>query len=96
MLANIELMSNYDLVMKSNYCSTQVFTETALLDRFAGIIPGWKIPKFQRNGSFSVGLKWIFFGEALLSLRQDNRFMSYVQQHTNFNKVQQFAIKTPS
>lgn len=33
-----------------------------------------------------VGLKMDFFGEALLSLRQDNRFMSYAQQHTQFDK----------
>jgi ATP-dependent Lon protease len=62
-------------------------TETAFLDRFAGIIPGWKIPKFQREMAASqVGLKMDFFGEALLSLRQDNRFFSYVQQHVKFDK----------
>jgi ATP-dependent Lon protease len=33
-----------------------------------------------------VGLKMDFFGEALLTLRQDNRFFSYVQQHTKFDK----------
>jgi ATP-dependent Lon protease len=33
-----------------------------------------------------VGLKLDFFGEALLSLRGDNRFNSYVQQHTKFDK----------
>jgi ATP-dependent Lon protease len=62
------------------------FAETAFLDRFAGIIPGWKIPKFQREMAASqIGLKMDFFGEALLSLRQDNRFFSYVQQHTKFD-----------
>ena len=63
------------------------FAETAFLDRFAGIIPGWKIPKFQRAMAASqVGLKMDFFGEALLSLRQDNRFFSYAQQHVKFDK----------
>lgn len=63
------------------------FAETAFLDRFAGIIPGWKIPKFQREMAASqVGLKMDFFGEALLSLRQDNRFSSYAQQHIKFDK----------
>jgi ATP-dependent Lon protease len=32
-----------------------------------------------------VGLKMDFLGEALLSLRQENRFISYVQQHTQFD-----------
>ena len=33
-----------------------------------------------------VGLETGFFGEALLCLRQDHRFMYYVQQHTQFDK----------
>ncbi|MEH1892409.1 MAG: BREX system Lon protease-like protein BrxL [Nostoc sp.] len=63
------------------------FAETALLDRLSGIVPGWKIPKFQREMVASqVGLKMDFFGKVLLSLRQDNRFMFYVEQHTKFAK----------
>lgn len=89
MLANIELDEQLRPRNEDNLIAAlpKLFAETALLDRFAGIIPGWKIPKFQREMAASqVGLKMDFFGEALLSLRQDNRFMSYVQQHTNFNK----------
>lgn len=37
--------------------------------------------------AFQVGLKMDFFGEALLSLRYDNRFYAYAQQHTQFNKT---------
>lgn len=32
------------------------------------------------------GLKMDFFGEALLSLRRDNRYFTYAQQHTKFDK----------
>jgi len=55
------------------------------LDRFAGIIPGWKIPKFQsKMTAHQIGLKTDFFGDALLSLRKDNRFYHYAKSHTNF------------
>ncbi|MFN6484113.1 MULTISPECIES: BREX system Lon protease-like protein BrxL [unclassified Nostoc] len=89
MLANIELDEQLQPRNEDNLMANlpKFFAETALLDRLSGIIPGWKIPKFQREMvAPQVGLKMDFFGEALLSLRQDNRFMSYVQQHTHFEK----------
>ncbi len=89
MLANIELNEQLRPRHEDNLITNlpKFFAETALLDRLAGIIPGWEIPKFQREMIASqVGLKMDFFGEALLSMRQDNRFMSYVQQHTEFDK----------
>lgn len=89
MLANIELDEQLQPRNEDNLITNlpKFFAETALLDRFAGIIPGWEIPKFKREMIASqVGLKMDFFGEALLSLRQDNRFMSYAQQHTQFDK----------
>lgn len=89
MLANIELDEELRPRNEDNLVSNlpDFFTETALLDRFSGIIPGWEIPKFKREMVASqVGLKMDFFGEVLLSLRQDSRFMSYAQQHTQFDK----------
>lgn len=89
MLANIELDEQLRPRNEDNLIAElpKVLCETAFLDRFAGIIPGWKIPKFQREmAADQVGLKMDFFGEALLSLRKENRFMSYVQQHTQFDK----------
>jgi ATP-dependent Lon protease len=46
--------------------------ETAFLDRMRGIIPGWQVPKLG-SGAFAngVGLKADFFGDVLLSLRND-------------------------
>jgi ATP-dependent Lon protease len=90
MLANIEL--DEQLRPKNeNYLMNNLpkfFSETAFLDRFIGIIPGWEIPKFQRDMAASqIGLKMDFFGEVLLSLRQDNRFFSYAQQHTQFKNA---------
>lgn len=89
MLANIELDEYLRPRNEEHLVADlpQFFTETAFLDRFAGIIPGWKIPKFQREMAASqIGLKMDFFGEALLTLRQDNRFFAYVQEHTKFDK----------
>ncbi|MBE9019767.1 BREX system Lon protease-like protein BrxL, partial [Chroococcidiopsidales cyanobacterium LEGE 13417] len=89
MLANIELDEQLQPRNEDNLIANlpKFFAETALLDRFSGIIPGWQVPKFRREMIASqIGLKLDFFGEALLSLRQDNRFLSYVQQHTQFDK----------
>jgi ATP-dependent Lon protease len=90
MLANIELDA-YLRPRNPDYLVVDLpkfFGETAFLDRFAGIIPGWEIPKFKREMAAStVGLKMDFFGEALLSLRRDNRYAAYAQQHTKFDQT---------
>jgi ATP-dependent Lon protease len=88
LLANIELDAELKPKNPHNLVSDlpQFFSETAFLDRFAGIVPGWEIPKFNREMSaYQVGLKMDFFGEALLGLRQDSRFVAYAQNHTKFN-----------
>lgn len=90
MLANIELNEQQRPRNENNLIADlpKFFYETAFLDRFPGIIPGWEIPKFQSEMIASqVGLKMDFFGEVLLSLRQDNRFIQYAKQHTHFDKV---------
>ncbi|MBK1989421.1 BREX system Lon protease-like protein BrxL [Sphaerospermopsis aphanizomenoides BCCUSP55] len=88
LLGNIEL-DEYQLpknrfnLMKN---LPKFFSETAFLDRFAGILPGWEIPKFQRDMiADQIALKMDFFGEALFSLRRDNRFYQYAQEHTEFD-----------
>lgn len=89
MLANIELDEFLRPRNQENLIADlpPFFSETAFLDRFSGIIPGWRIPKFKREMAASdVGLKMDFFGEALLSLRQENPFIAYVKQHTQFDK----------
>jgi len=88
MLANIELNEQQRPKNEDNLITNlpKFFSETAFLDRFAGIIPGWEIPKFQRDmTAYQTGLKMDFFGEALLALRQDNRFIQYAQQNTHFD-----------
>jgi len=90
MLANIELDEQLNPKNPDNLMVNlpKFFSETAFLDRFCGIIPGWEIPKFQREMTASqVGLKMDFLGEVLLALRNDNRFISYATQHTHFEKA---------
>ena len=90
MLANIEL-DTYLRPKNPDHLVADLppfFGETAFLDRFAGIIPGWEIPKFTREMAASqIGLKMDFFGEALLSLRRDNRHFTYAQQHIKFDNT---------
>jgi len=46
--------------------------ETAFLDRLRGLIPGWKIRKLSGDCfAQGIGLKSDFFGDVLLSLRND-------------------------
>lgn len=104
LLANIELdeyqrpKNEYNLMANL----PKFFSETAFLDRFAGILPGWQIPKFQKEMiATQIGLKMDFFGEVLFTLRNDTRFEQYAETHTSFiSKVsirdQKAIIKTAS
>ena len=48
----------------------EMFHDSALIDRFHGIIPGWKIPRFTTNhAAQGVGIKADVFGEYLHQLR---------------------------
>jgi ATP-dependent Lon protease len=46
--------------------------ETAFIDRFSGLLPGWELPRITKNTpSKSLGLKGDIFGEIMHSLRSD-------------------------
>jgi ATP-dependent Lon protease len=88
MLANIELNEDQRPRSENNLLADLpgFFHETAFVDRFAGIVPGWLIPKFRRDMiATQPGLKMDFFGEVLLSLRRDGRFIDYTRRHTAFD-----------
>ena len=59
--------------------------ETAFLDRFRGIIPGWQIAKFRQemiaNGA---GLKADFFSDTLTAMRHETMHEEWVRRHTQF------------
>jgi ATP-dependent Lon protease len=70
-LANIEL--NYDgLPRQIDYIKNlpEMFHDDALIDRFHGIIPGWKIPRFTtESAAQGYGIKADVFGQYLHQLR---------------------------
>jgi len=81
MLANILLDNeqrpiNFPLVKEL----PEFMQETAFLDRLRGILPGWQVHKLGGDSfSWGMGLKSDFFGEALLSLREDITANQYAQ-----------------
>jgi len=54
--------------------------ETAFIDRFSGLLPGWDLPKINKQTpSKSIGLKGDIFGEILHKLRGDISYRDYVK-----------------
>lgn len=86
MLANIELDHNKRPV-NEQIGLFRVFPnflrETAFIDRFSGLLPGWELPRIQKETpSTSIGLKGDIFGEILHSLRSDISYRDYVMTNT--------------
>lgn len=62
--------------------------ETAFLDRFRGIVPGWKIPKFSQNCiATDVGLKADFFSDTLTAMRHETHYDEWVKQRLAFEPM---------
>lgn len=54
--------------------------ETAFIDRFSGLLPGWDLPRISKaTPSRSIGLKGDIFGEILHSLRSDISYRDVVK-----------------
>lgn len=54
--------------------------ETAFIDRFSGLLPGWDLPRISKDTpSKSTGLKGDIFGEILHSLRGDISYRDYIK-----------------
>jgi ATP-dependent Lon protease len=87
LLANISLDREqrplHDLVIRE----LPVFMhETAFLDRFRGIIPGWKIPKFHQGCvAQGVGLKADFFSDTLTAMRYETQYDEWVKNRIVFD-----------
>lgn len=82
-LANIEL-DNHKRPVHEEIGLFRVFPnflrETAFIDRFSGLLPGWDLPRISKNTpSKSIGLKGDIFGEILHSLRGDISYRDYVK-----------------
>lgn len=87
LLANIKLDENLQPFSENLVEELQDYWhETALLDRFNGIIPGWMLPKFEdKMIARSYGLKADFFANTLTAMRDDIRFEEYTRRHIEFD-----------
>jgi len=69
-LANIELYGGEPRRIDYIRHLPEMFHDSALMDRFHGIIPGWKIPRFTtQSAAQGLGIKADVFGEYLHQLR---------------------------
>ena len=83
LLANIDIDENrkplgeeYGLFRKF----PNFLKETAFIDRFSGILPGWELPRIDKNSpSNSLGFKGDIFAEILHNIRNDIRYKDYVK-----------------
>lgn len=82
-LANIELDQNRrplneDIGLFRTF--PNFLRETAFIDRFSGLLPGWDLPRIsKKTPSISLGLKGDIFGEILHTLRGDISYRDYVK-----------------
>lgn len=54
--------------------------ETAFIDRFSGLLPGWRLPRVSKHTpSQHIGFKGDIFGEILHNLRGDISYRDYVK-----------------
>lgn len=83
MLANIDLDQN-KRPLHDEVGLFRIFPnflrETAFIDRFSGLLPGWDLPRISKDTpAKTIGLKGDIFGEILHSLRSDITFRDYVK-----------------
>jgi len=65
----------------------QELRDTALIDRFHGLIPGWELPKIRTEGlAESVGFLSDYFGEVLTALRDETMFLAFVKERVRMPK----------
>ncbi len=85
LLANIDIdenrqPANIDIGLFRNF--PNFLTETAFVDRFSGLLPGWELPRITKNSpSISYGLKGDIFGELLHIMRGDISYRDYVKEN---------------
>jgi ATP-dependent Lon protease len=82
-LANIDLDENkkplHEAIGLFRYFPN-FLRETAFLDRFSGLLPGWDLPRISKDTpSICYGLKGDIFGEILHMLRADISYRDFVK-----------------
>jgi ATP-dependent Lon protease len=83
MLANIELDEHHRPSHESiglMRAFPNFLRETAFLDRFSGLLPGWDLPRVTKDTpSTAIALKGDIFGEILHMVRNDISYRDYVK-----------------
>jgi len=91
--AGFVLLANIPLDVDGRPRSTNLFEtlpqflkETAFLDRFHGLLPGWELPKIQKGTLEYEGyaLRTDYLGEIMHQLRNRNEHLEFVKQHVSF------------
>jgi ATP-dependent Lon protease len=93
--AGLVILANIDLDHNKRPLNEQVglfrvfpnfLRETAFIDRFSGLLPGWDLPRISKETpSKTIGLKGDIFGEILHSLRSDISYRDYVKTSMELN-----------
>ena len=84
LLANIPIKSDGN-PRDTNYFSVlpEFLQESALIDRFHGLIPGWELPRIEKSNLHrGYSLKADYFSEVFHALRTRTEYMDYVMEHT--------------
>ncbi len=89
--AGIILLANIDIDENRNPVNNDIglfrnfpnfLTETAFVDRFSGLLPGWELPRITKETpSKFLGLKGDIFGELLHIFRNDISYKDYVKSN---------------
>lgn len=89
--AGIALLANIEIDENRNPINEEIglfrsfpnfLKETAFIDRFSGLLPGWYLPRIsKRTPSNYMGLKGDIFGEILHALRGDISYKDYVKMN---------------
>jgi len=89
--AGLVMLANIEITEKKRPLNEQIglfryfpnfLKETAFIDRFSGLLPGWELPRITKNTpSKYLGFKGDIFGEILHLLRGDIIYKDYVKQN---------------
>lgn len=89
--AGLVLLANVDIDENKSPLNMEVgifrmfpnfLRETAFIDRFSGLLPGWDLPRVTKNSpSKNLGFKGDIFGEILHTLRDDIGYKDYIKTH---------------
>jgi len=84
-LANIEIDENrqpVNLLQGLFSIFPNFLRETAFIDRFSGLLPGWDLPRISKESpSVNLGLKGDIFGEIMHSLRYESSYRDYIKSN---------------